>query len=295
MRAAINEFALVDARTILLSFDAAFDDTQPLRTLPSNVIVVRNVVRAMNTILAACLDDEAADRLAIFETTRRIVRALLDANRMRAQMPPALVSAHAAAAANEVADSERSPPPSSASPPTESMMSAYLSVKFVREHRDRIAQCLRECSADEAREQLEQIDWTKAEELDSFLEMFYDSIKEFNVRPEPTFQSVSRGIAAAFRFKARLSLFRLCQSFSLLNTIALRTTKRWTTLAALMARAKTRRAKRKLLNASPTRRRAIVLATQATLAKQRAPPLLPPPSIAPHHGCVQCGWPLSVS
>jgi hypothetical protein len=39
-------------------------------------------------------------------------------------------------------------------------------------------------------EQIQQVDWSKANEIEQFLSIFYETVKEFNASQEPMFQKV---------------------------------------------------------------------------------------------------------
>lgn len=51
VREAMEENQLTNAKTILLSFDSEFDDDQELNGLPENVVVIKNVARALNKVI----------------------------------------------------------------------------------------------------------------------------------------------------------------------------------------------------------------------------------------------------
>lgn len=50
VKEALEEHQIANAKIILLAFDSEFDDDQKLDELPGNVVVIKNIVRALNKV-----------------------------------------------------------------------------------------------------------------------------------------------------------------------------------------------------------------------------------------------------
>jgi hypothetical protein len=172
---AMEENQITNAKTILLSFDADFDDEQELVGLPENVVVIKNVIRALNQILTECFDN-CSDKERTFEIIdlcKRIVKLLLEKELLVKEMPAVLSNVKLVK-----------------SLPDDYLMGVFLMLKFVKEHQNQIQQELEAINATEMINQIRQTDWGKANEIEVFLNIFYDTIKEFGVHQEPMFQAV---------------------------------------------------------------------------------------------------------
>ncbi|KAI6234538.1 BED-type domain-containing protein [Aphelenchoides fujianensis] len=178
VRAAMDENQIANARRILLSFDSDFDDTQELPGLPENVVVIRNFARAVNNILTACFESDP-DREAtssLIDLCKRVVRRLLERKLLLKEMPPALAAIRL--------DGQDSQPL-----PEDLAVGVYLMVKFVKEHLSQVLRTFDEIKELALVEEIRRTDWSKANEVELFLDAFYETVRAFAVNQEPVFNS----------------------------------------------------------------------------------------------------------
>ncbi|CAD5226990.1 unnamed protein product [Bursaphelenchus xylophilus] len=173
----MHEYNLFDARQILLTLCSEIDDEKEINGLPSNVRVIRNVVRALNGIVNECF--EQAPDLDIVQETIRTCNSVLDyliqKNLFIDEIPACLMTREL----NE-----------SALLMTDNLSELYLTLKFVRENVGKIAKTLELLSANQLFEKMKTTDWAFVEKVEVFLESYYDTFKEFGEDKDLTFQAI---------------------------------------------------------------------------------------------------------
>lgn len=175
--ATIEEYKL-SAKLILLTFDSEFDDDQPLEHLPENVVVIKNITRALNRILLECFENcpEKKGTTHIIEVCKQVVRFLSEKELLLKEMPSVFANL-------KLGDSLLS---------EDYVTSVYLMLKFVKENLGQIQQALENVmESRELLDQIKKVDWSRANEIEQFLVVFYETNKEFSFGQEPMFQKVS--------------------------------------------------------------------------------------------------------
>lgn len=173
---AMTEYGLLDAKMVMLSFCSNVDDSLDYPGLPENVVIVKNVVRALNAILSACFEEcpEKEATFGLLQLCRRLTRQLIERQLLVNEIPAAVL---------------RDGLP--AFPAAQGVGDMYLIVKFVKENLGRIVKLLEGVeSAAELLEEVRRTDWARADHVEQFLDMFYDTFKEFGENQELTFQSM---------------------------------------------------------------------------------------------------------
>ncbi|KAI6175678.1 BED-type domain-containing protein [Aphelenchoides bicaudatus] len=189
----IEENQLANAKLILLTFDSEFDDEEKLVGLPENIVILKNIARALNKILVECFLNcpDKENTTSIVDLCKRVIRHLLEKEVLLKELPPALSYIRLKG--------------EDAQPfPDDYIVSIYLMLKFVKENLIRIHQTLETTGGtgnfykihnsilfvqfQNLLSKIQQIDWSRANEIEQFLAIFYETVKEFNASQEPMLQ-----------------------------------------------------------------------------------------------------------
>ncbi|KAI6200345.1 BED-type domain-containing protein [Aphelenchoides besseyi] len=173
---AMKENQIDDARKVLLSFDSDFDDSQSLTDLPKNIVVVKNVARALNNILFECfeIDSDRETTSTLIDLCKRILSVLLGRQLLIKEMPSNLSSIR-------LSGDDAQPLPE------DHAVGIYSIVKFVKDHLSQIQRVFGELNETTILEEIRRTDWSKANEIELFLDAFYETVKAFTVHQEPVF------------------------------------------------------------------------------------------------------------
>jgi hypothetical protein len=176
---AIRDWSLAGAKSILLTFDTENDEIN-MGELPANVTIVRNIHRAINSILAKCFDDSAqiVDVLPIIHLCYRIVKTLKALGALSDNLPQKFVDA---AVRFQSTDSTHS---------LDFADSVYFTVKFVKEHFQQIRNCFEQGQHNDILSEMAKVDWSVANVIEIFLEPFHETNQMFTDSKQPHFHRI---------------------------------------------------------------------------------------------------------
>lgn len=164
------KYNIVDAKKILLSFSSEVNTESEVFNLPLNVKIIPNVIRALNNIISECLDEVGRTTLVpLIRLAHRILDALIENKQMLDDIPEDLIKREHTR--NTLFGSDN-------------VCEIGSVVNYVKDNVGKIQKILEALSLHQLLAELRITDWSKAEDLEVFFDLFYDTYKRFGANCE---------------------------------------------------------------------------------------------------------------